>query len=65
MELDERDDPLLPRSGYRAKATQEVAGLGGNVSFGKVEVQTEFFKELFDRWVWSKKCFITLFMLRI
>ncbi len=51
VELDERDDPLLPRNGFRARVTQEVAGLGGNVSFGKAELQSEFFKEIFDRWV--------------
>lgn len=51
MESDERDNPFLPRSGYRVRSTQELAGLGGDVFFGKAEMQTELYKEIVDNWV--------------
>ena len=41
---DKRDNPLLPSSGYYAKAFNELAGLGqlkGDVSFWKSEVETQ------------------------
>lgn len=51
LEADERDDPLLPRSGFRVKMAQEVAGVGGDVCFGKAELQSEAYWELFSDWV--------------
>lgn len=51
MESDERDDPFLPRSGYRLRMIHEAAGLGGDVFFGKAEMQTEVYKEIFNNWV--------------
>lgn len=53
LEADERDDPLLPRSGFRVKMAQEVAGVGGDVCFGKAELQSEAYWELFSDWVLS------------
>jgi outer membrane protein insertion porin family len=41
---DRRDNPLLPSRGYLVKAISELAGygpLGGDVGFGKVEVETQ------------------------
>ena len=51
LEADERDDPLLPHSGFRVKMAQEVAGVGGDVCFGKAELQSEAYWELFSDWV--------------
>ena len=51
METDERDDPLIPHRGFHTRAVQEVAGLGGDVVFGKAEVQTELYKEIAHDWV--------------
>ena len=36
----------MPCNGYRTKVTQEVAGLGGDVVFGRSELQTELYKEI-------------------
>ena len=33
------DDTLLPRQGWQAQVTHELAGLGGNVNFIKHEAQ--------------------------
>ena len=33
------------------RATQELAGLGGDVYFGKAEMQTELYKEIVNNWV--------------
>ena len=41
MDFDERDDPSLPQSGYHVKATQEVAGFGGDTIFGKDEISLQ------------------------
>jgi outer membrane protein insertion porin family len=41
---DQRDNPLLPSRGYFFKTATELAGLGplgGDVSFGKVEIETQ------------------------
>ena len=46
-----RDDPAVPCNGYNTKLTQEVAGLGGDVFFSKSEIQSEFFKEIYNKWV--------------
>ena len=51
LDADERDNPFFPRSGYRVKMSQEVAGLGGDTLFGKAEMQTEVHKEIFRNWV--------------
>ena len=51
IDTDERDNPFFPRSGYRVKMSQEVAGLGGDSLFGKAEMQTEIHQELFRNWV--------------
>ncbi|XP_064399710.1 sorting and assembly machinery component 50 homolog A-like [Halichondria panicea] len=50
---DERDDPLLPHSGYQVKMTHEMAGLGGDTVYGKAEVQSELYQELWRDWVLS------------
>ena len=50
METDERDDPLIPHSGFHTRAVQKVAGLG-DVVFGKAELQTELYKEIAHNWV--------------
>ena len=39
LEIDERDSPFLPSSGFHVKMTQELAGLGGDVFFGRSEFQ--------------------------
>lgn len=46
-----RDDPQLPSNGHRTMVTQEVAGLGGDVVFSKVDMQTEMYKEIYPNWV--------------
>ena len=51
LEADMRDDPAVPCNGYNTRLTQEVAGLGGDVFFSKSEMQTEFFKEIYNKWV--------------
>ena len=51
FELDERDDPLLPSSGFHVKTTQELAGLGGDVFFGKAEIQSAYYHPLPAGWV--------------
>jgi outer membrane protein assembly factor BamA len=53
MEIDERDDPLLPSNGYHTKSTQEVAGLGGNVFFSKAEIQSAWYKRILSNYVRS------------
>ena len=51
LEADERDDPVAPTRGYVARLTQELAGLGGDVFFGKVDLHMQVFRELFWNWV--------------
>ena len=51
LEADERDDPVAPTSGYVGRLTQELAGLGGDVFFGKVDLHMQVFRELFWNWV--------------
>ena len=46
--MDQRDDPLAPCSGYRSKMTHEVAGVGGDLTFGKAEFQSEVYQRLTD-----------------
>lgn len=53
LETDTRDNPLLPHDGYHTKISQELAGLGGDVIFSKVEFQTEVYKEIIPNWVLS------------
>lgn len=53
LETDERDDPVAPTSGYIARLSQELAGLGGDVFFGKVDLHLQAFRELFWNWVFS------------
>ena len=53
LEADERDDPVAPTSGYVARLTHELAGLGGDVFFGKMDVHMQVFRELFWNWVFS------------
>ncbi|MGB7204976.1 MAG: outer membrane protein assembly factor BamA [Anderseniella sp.] len=40
------DHPSRPTSGVRIKVDGEVAGLGGDVEFGKIEVQAHYFMPL-------------------
>ena len=49
--MDERDDAFLPSSGYHVKMSQEVAGLGGDVFFGKTDLQSSFYLPLPAGWV--------------
>ena len=51
LEIDERDNPFLPSSGFIVKATQELAGIGGDVFFGKSEVQGTYYQPLPAGWV--------------
>ena len=51
MESDERDDPEIPTAGYCVKMTQEVAGFGGDIIFGKAEMKTEVYEGLLKNWV--------------
>jgi outer membrane protein insertion porin family len=53
LEVDERDDPFLPSSGFHVKTSQELAGLGGDVFFGKTDLQSSFFVPLPAGWVFS------------
>lgn len=50
---DTRDSTWNPHSGHVTRMTQEVAGLGGNVSFGKMELQTEVYQKIFSEIVAS------------
>ena len=49
--MDERDDAILPSSGYHVKMSQEVSGLGGDVFFGKTDLQSSFYLPLPAGWV--------------
>ena len=49
--MDERDDAFLPSSGYHVKMSQEVAGLGGDVFFGKTDFQSSLYLPLPAGWV--------------
>ena len=51
LEVDERDDPHLPSSGFHVKLTQELAGLGGDVFFGKSDIQSSLYFPLPAGWV--------------
>ena len=51
LEVDERDDPFLPSSGFHVKVTQELAGLGGDVFFGKSEAKGALYIPLPAHWV--------------
>ena len=53
LEIDERDSPFLPSSGFHVKVTQELAGIGGDVFFGKSEVQGTYYQPLPAGWVSS------------
>lgn len=46
-----RDNPFLPRDGSRVKMTHEVAGLGGDVHFSKMEMLSQSFLEVYKDWV--------------
>ena len=46
LESDHRDSTTIPCSGYKTKIVHEVAGLGGDVLFGKAEIQLEAYKKL-------------------
>ncbi|CAI8027878.1 Sorting and assembly machinery component 50 homolog [Geodia barretti] len=53
LEIDERDSPFLPSSGFHVKVTQELAGIGGDVFFGKSEVQGTYYQPLPAGWVFA------------
>ncbi len=41
------NDPFNPRTGWRARTTVSVAGLGGNVQFARAEFDTAYYKPLY------------------
>ena len=51
---DTRDSVVLPSTGWCVKSVQELAGLGGDVSFMKQDLHCQINKELFLDWVSSE-----------
>jgi len=49
--IDERDHPILPRSGAYLKSTLELAGLGGDVKFVKANADYQVSKTFFEHFV--------------
>jgi outer membrane protein insertion porin family len=47
LTLDDLDNPVRPSSGYRVVTTGDVAGLGGDVYFGRVDAAAYYFMPLF------------------
>lgn len=48
LTFDNRDDIRLPTRGYRLQLQQDIAGLGGTVSYLKTELKYAIYKEVFD-----------------
>ncbi|KNC51700.1 outer membrane protein [Thecamonas trahens ATCC 50062] len=48
--MERRDDPVLPRSGYALKISQELAGLGGSAAFLKHEAKASASVTVAGRW---------------
>lgn len=51
LNWDRRDSAQFPTNGYCVRVTNEMAGLGGNVHFSKVELQSEYLREFYKDWV--------------
>ncbi len=51
LESDNRDNTSVPSNGSYTKMSHEVAGLGGDVFYGKLELQTESYKQLVNNLV--------------
>lgn len=50
---DYRNDPINPTRGWRGSWRQDVAGLGGDVSYIRTEVEASFYYGLWPKWVVS------------
>jgi len=48
---DKRDNRFRPSEGYYLKLNNELAGLGGDISFLKTEVKAAYYYSIFDKWV--------------
>ncbi len=45
------NDPFNPRTGWRARGTVSIAGLGGNVQFARAEFDSAYYKPLYKDFI--------------
>ncbi len=55
VSFDTRDDPIVPRRGWRAGLSVRFAGVGGDVNYYQVEGNAAYYKHLFAGFVGSIK----------
>jgi len=48
IETDRRDDPVDPYKGYYTRVVQEFAGLGGDTVFGKAEIHSALYHQIWN-----------------
>lgn len=53
LEYDGLNNRQDPTSGYYAKLSQEIAGIGGNARYLKHEAKTSYYVPISKEWVWS------------
>ena len=48
IETDRRDDPVDPYKGYYTRVVQKFAGLGGDTVFGKAEIHSALYHQIWN-----------------
>ncbi len=55
LNFDKRDDPITPRRGWRAGGSVSVAGLGGDVNYYQVELNTAWYHPIIGDFIGALK----------